>query len=121
MFPWASLLTKGLSPIDIARYCDIVELWGTPSTPGLLDLDTVWEPEQGADYTNKVNWLRIGEDPQPVNGPYVLAELRFSGPGPFGFALVSYSTIGLVYGQDADPDNNHAESPPLYITVLGGP
>ncbi|MBE0431800.1 MAG: hypothetical protein IBX67_08250 [Dehalococcoidia bacterium] len=90
-------------------------------TPGLLDLDTVWELAQGTQYTNKINWLRIGEDPQPVNGPYVLYELGFDGPGPFGFALVSYSTIGLVYGQDANPDNNHAESPPLYITVLGGP
>jgi len=90
-------------------------------TPRLMDVETVWQLENGTEYTETINWLRIGEDLQPVNGPYVMAELRFAGPGPFAFALVSSTSVDLVHGDDVDPDNNYAQSPPLYITMPGGP
>jgi hypothetical protein len=90
-------------------------------TPRLMDADIIWEMEQGSGYTEAVNWLRVAEHPQPVNGPYVLADLRFTGPGPFAFALISSAAADLVYDDDVDPDNNHAQSPPLYIIVSAGP
>jgi hypothetical protein len=56
-------------------------------TPRLMAADIIWEMEQGSGYTATINGLRVAEHPQPVNGPYVLADLRFTGPGPFSFTL----------------------------------
>lgn len=89
-------------------------------TPKPLEVETVWQLEKCTDYVKTINWLRIGEELLPVNGTRVLSELVLDGLGPCSLELVASASVELMDDEDVNPNNNHAESPPLYVVVSLG-
>jgi hypothetical protein len=87
----------------------------------LLEVQRRWKLTQCTDYEKTINWLRIGDDPEPTNGDCLLFELLFENPGTYYFKLVASAEVDLVWKvvdiDDPDTSNNSDESPPLYIVV----
>ena len=98
-------------------YFEALEPCEDPATcdPLVMELETVWTLEKCTDYEKTINWLRIGECLEPVAPIPVLFEAFFDAMDPLNFTLVSRAEVELLDDEDANPDNNFAESPPLYL------
>ena len=93
--------------------------------PRVLSAERTWKLLHCTTYEKKINWLRIGDDPEPTNGDCVLFDLRFESPGYYLLKLVASAEVRLTWQvadiDDPDTSNNSDESPPLYILVEIGP
>jgi len=92
-----------------------------PDKPMLLTAERTWKLVNCTTYEKTINWLRIGEDPEPTNGDCVVFNLRFEAPGSYIFKLVASAQVGLTWKvvdiDDLDTTDNRDEGPPLYILV----
>jgi len=85
--------------------------------PAILDVETIWLLEKCTDYTKTINWLGISTGPEEHE--CVLFELPAVPVFDLDFTLVSSVEVELVDDEDVNPENNYAESPPLYLRVWG--
>ena len=97
-------------PVDYCMEFDLI-----PCESRILSVKTLWLLEKCTDYTKSINWLRMGECVEPAGEPCVLFEVLFAEPEPRPFTLISYAEVELADDEDVNPNNNYAESPPLYI------
>jgi hypothetical protein len=85
--------------------------------PKILDVETVWQLVKGINYTKTINWLGISD----IQGECECILFNLLVPSfPMewdSFTLVSSASVELMDDKDVNPDNNYAESPPLYLTV----
>ena len=90
--------------------CDPENCW-----PYELSMETGWTLEKCTDYEKTINLFRFGECLDPENPIPVLFEVFLDAMEPVDFTLVAYAEVELLDDEDVNPDNNYAESPPLYV------
>jgi len=85
-----------------------------------MDVEIEWELEICTPYVKSINWFVIGECLEPPEEACVLFDTWFEFSGVYVFELVAGAEVELLDDEDVDPDNNYAESPPLYLIVNVG-